>query len=233
LNYLGLMSYSRPDQEEKFTLDEFVSDFDINRMKLGGSIFDLKKLTWLNSRYIREDHTAEQLFERLLSWRLNEDYFRKMIPMMQNRLKTLGDFIPAVDFMFATELEYSADLLVPKKRTVDEVPPVLQTLLYELERIEEWSPGALEQSVHRVASFWKWPIRDVTGILFPAIMGKRVGPPLFESMAILGIDITRRRILTALEYAGGIGKKKLKKLEKQYLAWLPETNSTTGGALHE
>jgi len=218
------MSYSRPNQEEKFSLDEFVSDFDIDRISLGGAIFDLKKLTWLNARYLREDFSVDELMQRFQNWKLNDVYMKRMIPMMKHRLQTLGDLIPACSFLFTTEMEYDPELLIPKKRSMEDVPPVLQTLLFQIESITRWVSKDIEAHVHEVADFWEWPIRDVTSIMFTAIMGKSIGPPLFESMEILGLDISRRRLLNALETSGDLGKKKMKKLEKKWKTWLTEVN---------
>ncbi len=216
LNYLGLMSYSRPNQEEKFSLQEFVSDFDIDRISLGGAIFDMKKLTWLNGRYIRENFTPEMLLERFKSWRINDDYILRMIPMMKNRLETLGDLMPACAFLLATNIDYESELLIPKKRTAEEVALVIQTMLYQIDEITEWLPETIEKRIHEVADFWTWPIRDITAIFFTALMGRRVGPPLYESMALLGMDITRTRLRQALEKIGGLGKKRAAKLEKDW-----------------
>jgi len=55
LNYLGRMGWSMPDEREKFSLDEMIADFDVNRVSLGGPIFDQEKLSWLNGLWLRED----------------------------------------------------------------------------------------------------------------------------------------------------------------------------------
>ena len=60
LNYLGRMGYSMPDEAEKFTLEEMITSFDIQRVSLGGPIFDIEKLNWLNAEWLRA-LTPEQL----------------------------------------------------------------------------------------------------------------------------------------------------------------------------
>ncbi|MCD4654979.1 glutamate--tRNA ligase [bacterium] len=228
LNYLGLMSYSRPTQEEKFSLEEFVSDFDINRVSLGGSIFDLQKLRWLNSRYIRENLTPEELWDKLVEWRLNSDYMSKLVPMMQNRMHTLGDLIPACAFLLTTDVKFEPEQLVPKNRQPSDIPAMLQTVIFQLERIENWTAMALKTALEDVAEFWDWPIRDVTGVLFIAISGLKVAPPLYDSMDLLGKDMSRRRILDAMDVAGGLGRKKLKKLENKWERWFCSREEQTG-----
>jgi glutamyl-tRNA synthetase len=228
LNYLCLMSYSRPNQEEKFTLSEFVSDFDIDRISMGGSVFDLQKLKWLTGRYIREEYSSDALWDLYKKWRLNDDFMKRMIPMMTNRMQTLGDLIPACSFLLATEIEYEPELLIPKKRNMEEIIPVLQTLVFQFEGMTEWSVESIEKALREVSDYWDWPIRDITRILFVAMMGRPVGPPLFESMQILGIHMARRRLLNALELTGGMGRKKLKKLEK---SWQQRDTEVSGQTL--
>ncbi|MBN1880455.1 glutamate--tRNA ligase [bacterium] len=228
LNYLGLMSYSRPDQEEKFTLDDFVSDFDIDRVSLGGSIFDLKKLRWLNARYLRENYTPDQLWLKFTGWRINPEFLSRMIPMMQNRLHTLGDFIPACSFLLATDVSYDTALLTGHDKDPGEIAEMLQTVIFQLETLTDWIPGNLQTALELVAAFWELPIRDVTSVLFVAISGMTVAPPLYESMALLGRDMTRRRIMDSIDRLGSVGRKKMKKLEERWDMWNSVRHQTNG-----
>ncbi|MEW6754429.1 MAG: glutamate--tRNA ligase [Candidatus Latescibacterota bacterium] len=216
LNYLALMAYPPQGEEEKFSFDELVARFDLTRINLGGSIFDLQKLDWLNGRYIREDLTPARLLETMRAWLLNDEYLAPMIPLMQPRMETLGDFVPRVGFLFARRVEPSAEDLVPKGREAAAVAQMLQTAIWALEGAVPWGRDAVEEGVRRVASYWEWPIRDVTVPLIAAISGSRVGPPLFESVALLGIDMTRMRLLGAMERLGGLSKKKAAQLEQEW-----------------
>ena len=67
-----------------------------------------------------------------------------------------------------------------------------------------------------MAEYWDWPVRDVTVPLIAALTGEKVGPPLFESAALLGQDMTRMRILDAMKVLGGLSKKKAARLEKEW-----------------
>jgi len=67
-----------------------------------------------------------------------------------------------------------------------------------------------------VADYWGWPVRDVTVPLTVALTGSRVGPPLFETLILLGVDIVRMRLLRGIDTLGGLSKKKAKKLEKEW-----------------
>ena len=72
LNYLALMAHP-PVEEEKFTLEQLTAHFDPAKINLGGSIFDIDKLGWLNGRYLREDRTPEALLAELKGWLLNDE----------------------------------------------------------------------------------------------------------------------------------------------------------------
>ncbi len=118
-------------------------------------------------------------------------------------------------------------LLTAREKTPGAVAEILQSMVFQLESIEAWVPAELQKATESVASFWDFPIRDVTSVMFIAISGLTVAPPLYESMAILGRDITRRRIMDAIESTGGIGRKKLKKLEETWSEWRINRNRSS------
>ena len=222
-NYLALMAYppltkvgEGPEEGEKFTFEQLSGQFDISRVNLGGSIFDVEKLDWLNSRFLREDMSPDLLLKEMKGWLLNDDYLSQMIPLMQPRMETLGDFMGKCWFFFARRVDYPPEDLIPKKRQAEEVVQVLQTVLWALEAALPLDAESVEAAIRRVGEFWEWPVRDVTAPLFVAVMGQKIGPPLFESVTLLGLDLARDRLLRAMEALGGLSKKRTAKLEK---AW--------------
>ena len=84
VNYLGLMAWSMPDGEEKFTLAQMAEKFDLKRISLGGPVFDIKKLTWLNGRWLRENLSDEEFAERVQEWALNRDYLMRIVPLVKS-----------------------------------------------------------------------------------------------------------------------------------------------------
>src|SRR5512142_1764426 len=73
LNFLALMGWSMPDEHEEFTLEEFIDEFTLERISLGGPVFDVEKLRWLNGKYLRRLLPA-QLLERLREGLLSDAY---------------------------------------------------------------------------------------------------------------------------------------------------------------
>src|SRR5210317_1126455 len=94
VNYLGRMGWSMPDEQEKFTLSEMQQAFDIRRVSLGGPVFDVEKLKWLNGLWIRESLSTDDLIQRLQDWALNEAMLMKVLPHAQGRMEVLSDFVP-------------------------------------------------------------------------------------------------------------------------------------------
>ena len=98
-NYLCLMGFSMPDGREIFTLEEFIQAFTWERVSLGGPVFDLEKLRWMNGKYIREVLSLEEVAERVkpflreagLSWE-SEAYLRRAVELMRPRFDTLKEF---------------------------------------------------------------------------------------------------------------------------------------------
>ena len=131
-------------------------------------------------------------------------------------METLGDFMPKAAFFLAREVSPEVDDLVPKKRTADDAVQMLQTAIWTLDDVLEWDRVHVEQAVRSVAQYWEWPVRDVTVPLTAALAGSRVGPPLFDTVLLLGQDTVRMRLLQAMNALGGLSKKKSAKFEK---AW--------------
>ena len=70
VNYLGMMGWTMPSGEEKFSIQEMTNKFDINRVSLGGPVFDLEKLNWLNGKYIREEMSDSEFIKKYTQWAL-------------------------------------------------------------------------------------------------------------------------------------------------------------------
>ncbi|MEK9767260.1 MAG: glutamate--tRNA ligase, partial [Thalassolituus sp.] len=93
LNYLGRMGWSMPDEREKFSRDEMFSNFDINRVSLGGPVFDVEKLRWLNSLWLRE-LSPEDFAAKFAAWGFRPENVLPVIPHVQPRVEVFSDVAP-------------------------------------------------------------------------------------------------------------------------------------------
>src|SRR5690625_3406227 len=216
LNYLGRMGWSMPDEREKFSLADMLEHFDINRVSLGGPIFDVEKLSWLNGLWIREDLTTEQLADRLRDWALNRDCLLQVLPHAQSRMETLSDFAPLTQFLISGMLPLTEADFAANKLDLDEQKQVLQFALWRMEALSSWQRDAIFTELKTLSEQMAIKLKDFLAPLFVAIAGTTASFSVMDSMTLLGPDMSRARLRHAVNALGGVGKKQLKKLEKQY-----------------
>ncbi|MCI5052504.1 MAG: glutamate--tRNA ligase [Simkaniaceae bacterium] len=224
VNFLTLMGYSMTADKEIYPLEDIIKEFDPKRIGVSGAIFDVKKLDWINQQYIISSIPENDLWAHLRGWMFGEDYLRKLMPLIHTRIRTFGEFIELCDFFFINNLNLNEELLCPRKLEPIHSCYLLQSLIYSLEEQEDWTRRGIEKATHDVAKCFKVNHKkDVMPLLFAAITGKKKGPPMFDSFEILGKDRARARLMGAIEFLGGLSKKKLAELEKAWQAKEGET----------
>jgi len=202
LNYLALMGWTMPDERDQFTLDEFVESFRLEDISLGGPVFDLEKLTWLNGKYIRDLGTAE-LLNRLHGDLLSDQYLLRILPLVHERIDTLADFIPYAGFFFVGDVEYEEAVLakmVAKNRTPLQTAKAFRLLLEDqLDGILEWGAEAIEGGMREYCEKNDWSPKELFMPVRVAVTGRTATPPLFETMEVLGKARCRWRLRSAIE----------------------------------
>ncbi len=215
LNFLTLMGYSTPDGKEIYSVDEMIKDFDPKRIGVSGAVFDVQKLDWLNQHYIINTIPQDKLLERLKGWIFNDEFLQKVIPLAHSRIKNFGEFMELADFFFVNHLPYTQELFRVDGLSPQGAACVLQTMIWKLEGLEDWSSNGVNQASKLVAqTLGINHKKHVMPLLFASLMGKRHGLPLFDSAQLLGKDRVRARFLISIEFLGGISSKKLDGLKK-------------------
>ena len=218
VNYLGRMGWSMPDEAEKFTLDEMQAAFDITRVSLGGPVFDVEKLKWLNGLWIRESLSMDDLIRRLRDWALNRAMLEKILPQAQGRIEVLSDLIPQAAYLLSGELALKPEAFGESDAEREEAVMRMQFALWRLEAQQDWSRDALFAALKGLAEAIDLKPKALFEPLFVALSGEKVAYSIPDSMAILGPDMTRARMRHAIEACGGVSKKAAKRLEKDYAA---------------
>jgi glutamyl-tRNA synthetase len=122
---------------------------------------------------------------------------RQVVPLIKERMTTLAEAKDLIGFLFAPSLEYDRGLLVPKKRERHDAATALSRVGVALRYLEPFTPETVEQAIAAVANDVGWSVRDLTIAIRAAVTGRKVGPPLYESIALLG----KERVLARLESA--------------------------------
>ena len=218
LNYLARMGWSMPDEREKFALPDMLEQFDIQRVSLGGPIFDVEKLSWLNGMWIREDLDEKQLAQRLVDWAYNSDNLMKVLPHAQKRMETLSDFAPLAGFLVSGTLALDDDSFSSVKGEPENILKGLQFALWRLEAQRHWTRDNIWDDLKGLADALDVKVKDFLAPLFIAISGTSASFSVVDSMELLGPDMSRARLRHAIEVLGGVSKKAMKRLEKEYQA---------------
>ena len=216
LNYLGRMGWSMPDESEKFSLQQMLDNFDIQRVSLGGPIFDVEKLSWLNGMWIREDLSEAQLAQRLVEWAFNADNLSKVLPHVQKRMETLSDFAPLAGFLVTGTLPLSEDSFAGIKTERELLIKGLQFALWRMEALQSWTRDNIWDDLKAQAEALDMKLKDFLAPLFIAISGSAASFSVVDSMELLGPDMSRARLRHAIDVLGGVSKKSMKRLEKEY-----------------
>ncbi|MDR9862618.1 MULTISPECIES: glutamate--tRNA ligase [Pseudomonas] len=213
LNYLGRMGWSMPDEREKFSLQEMVDNFDLKRVSLGGPIFDIEKLSWLNGQWLR-DLPVEEFAARVQKWAFNSEYMMKIAPHVQGRVETFSQVAPLGGFFFAGGVNPDAKLFESKKLSGDQVRQLMQLILWKLESLRQWEKDNITATIQAVVESLELKLRDAMPLMFAAITGQASSVSVLDAMEILGPDLTRFRLRQAIDLLGGVSKKENKEWEK-------------------
>lgn len=216
LNYLGMMGWTMPNGQEKFTQQDMIENFDLSRVSLGGPIFDIQKLDWLNGKYIREDLDDEEFIRQYAAWAFQQDKLLKIVPLVKQRVERFSDVADLASFFLSGLPELQPENFNHKQLDGNQLVKILQFSLWHLEQLSAWTREDIEQVLQGLASGMDLKIRDFLFPLFVAVTGKAVSTSVIESITIIGLDITRARLRAAIEILGGISKKQMKLLEREY-----------------
>jgi glutamyl-tRNA synthetase len=216
LNYLGRMGWSMPDEREQFSLEEMVEAFNIDRVSLGGPIFDLDKLTWLNGQWLKNTLTDTEYRVRLMEWMCSDAFFASALPHLKSRIDVFSEASQWLNPLWVNDVSLTQEALTELGLETDVVANVLQYLIWRLESVSTWTRDAVEAEIRWVADSLGLKLKDVMPLVFLVLSGTRQAISAFDLAVLLGPNRTRARVRAGLEAVGGVSKKGLKRLEKSY-----------------
>jgi glutamyl-tRNA synthetase len=198
LNYIALVGWSYDDSREFFSLSELEKLFSLEKINKSPAVFDYQKLEWFNGSYIRKKTTDElaSLIKPVLEeagLTADSAMLLRIAPLIQERVKLLSEVPEMVRFLFEEPAAPSAEALIPKKTDPARALDALQradSLLGELSDLGEEAETrfrALSEELGIKLGDLLMPIRI-------AVTGAKVSPPLFGSIAAMGVERARARI---------------------------------------
>lgn len=193
VNYLMTLGWSRPKNASQakptdlFGVKEAILSFTIEAIQKSAPVFDIEKLRWMNGEYIRaksDKELKELIYQHVnVLTREHDELVYKIIPLVKERMKTLEEFVSLAGFFFERPHEYERSISV-------QLLQLLQSALKDC----SWNHDEIEQAIRSTAEKAGMKARDLFMELRVAVTGKTVGPPLLESLEILGKEETLRRL---------------------------------------
>ncbi|PMC71425.1 glutamate--tRNA ligase [Corynebacterium aurimucosum] len=206
LNYLSLLGWSLSADQDIFSVDEFIANFDVHDVLGNPARFDQKKLEAINADHIRllePADFAQRLRDYLTEYTdfpadYPEEKFAFAADLVQTRIKTLSDAYGLMSFLTTPDAELELDEKAARKNLKEEAVQPLEVSIAKLEELGEWKTAEIEKvlSAALIDDLGLKP-RKAYGALRVAISGQQVSPPLFESMELLGKESTLTRLKAA------------------------------------
>ena len=216
VNYLALLGWSPRGDEEVVTRDTMIEQFALEDVSHSPAFFDVKKMTHMNGEYIRRLSIDEFIAasepwvapwsapwrpgEHVTPWsptQFDADLYRKVAPLVQERVSTLGEVPAMVGFFFLDQPEID-DTAFAKSIGGDPVAQALLVAAAQRLTSVEWRAEALHQAIVELGEAVGLALRKAQAPIRCAVTGTLVGPPLFESLELLGRERTLDRLAAAI-----------------------------------
>lgn len=202
INFLALLGWNPGTEQELFTLDELVSQFDISKCSKAGARFDYKKGVWFNHEYMLRKSNEEiaELFAPIVAGNgVDEpmDRIVKVVAMMKDRVDFVKELWPLCSFFFIPPVEY--DEKTVRKRWKENSAQVMTELANVIEGITDFSMENQEKVVMAWVESKGYKLGDVMNAFRLALVGIGKGPGMFDITDFLGKEETLRRLRRAIE----------------------------------
>ncbi|MEJ2851134.1 glutamate--tRNA ligase [Nocardioides sp. CCNWLW216] len=210
LNYLALLGWSISGDRDIFSLEEMVEAFDIKDVNPNPARFDLKKAEAINVSQMRL-LPLEEITHRVLPYLkdagvvgdpvsdADAQLLEQAMPLIAERINKLTEAVAMLGFLFVDEADFTRDETDVEKVLTDDGRQVVQAAYDAVEPLAEWSTAAIQDALQaKLVDELGIKPRNAFGPVRVAVTGKRVSPPLFESMELLGRERSLARLRSAL-----------------------------------
>ncbi len=209
LNYLALLGWAIAEDRDIFSMDEMVAAFQLERVNPNPARFDLKKAEAINATHLRA-LSIPDLTERMIPYLQTagvlpervtaeqRELLEKAAPLVNERMTTLGESVDMLGFLFVDEATFEHDPADAAKLLDESGRGVVKAAHDALAELTTWDTAAIEEALRTalVEGLGLKP-RNAFGPVRVAITGRKVSPPLFESLELLGRERSLQRLASA------------------------------------
>jgi glutamyl-tRNA synthetase len=203
VNFIALLGWNPTSDREIFSMQELIETFSLEKVNKSGAIFDITKLNWMNSQYLRTkslNELADFIIPFLQNINFNfisKDYLMKVIDLIKERIDNLIELPEFAPYMFAKPKEYDQDFI--KKHWKENTQNTIEKYFVELKNITKWDYQTLHDFTQKYCEENNLKLREIVHPLRIMITGKSVGAGLFETMSLLQQNDVLDRISYFLE----------------------------------
>lgn len=207
VNFLVLLGWASGTDQEVYSLNELIKEFELERVGKSPSIFDPEKLLWMNGYYIRSlqlgdlaTRCQEFIKDKEILKRIAADpeFYLQTISQVQDRLKLLGEVEELIEF-FYREPSYEAGLLIARKSNDERTVKALELALAEVKKLKKMTIDEIEFVLRNTAQDNDLKAGEMLWAVRVALTGKEASPGVFELLEVFGKDESLRRIEIALK----------------------------------
>ncbi|TMD21519.1 MAG: glutamate--tRNA ligase [Chloroflexi bacterium] len=194
-NFIAFLGWSPGTDQDIFPVEQLIHAFDLSKIQASPAVANLERLDWLNGQFIRR-LTPDELAARVASKMpgVPVPALTPLMPLVQERLRTLNDAPAMVRFFFEEPDSYRPEQLIPKGRDAAATAAALRSAAATLRALTDWTPESIEAALRALAEGLGWSSRDFFMLLRVAITGRTVTPPLIESISRLGKNTALNRL---------------------------------------
>jgi glutamyl-tRNA synthetase len=210
LNYLALLGWAIAPDRDVFSMEEMVAAFDIADVNPNPARFDLKKAEAINSAHMRL-LPIEDMTDRVLPFLkhagvvsdpvddADAQLLEQAMPLVAERINKLTEAVDMLGFLFVSDADFALDPADAEKLLDDDGKAVVRASRDALADLAEWSTAAIQEALQaKLVEELGLKPRNAFGPVRVAVTGRRVSPPLFESMELLGRERSLGRLQSAL-----------------------------------
>lgn len=212
LNYLACLGWNDGTEQEIYTKDELIKNFSLDKIQNSGARYDETKLLWMNGQWIRriaDEQGIDALYARTIAgdgfWPesaapYDDEYKKKVLAIIYDRLKTLADLRDMTTYFFenpTVDLEMITGNKFLKKFSEDELSDILMLTSRKLEAIQDWNADNLQAALNELLKETGKKPAELFSVIRIALSFAPFSPALHLTMNVLGKNLTLSRLQTA------------------------------------
>ncbi len=205
-NYLACLGWNDGTEQEIYNKDELLEHFSLDKIQTSGARYDETKLLWMNGQWIRkifDEQGCSALYDRTAGFwpeeaaSYSEDYRKKVLSIIYDRLKVLSDLKEMTSYFFkdpTIDVEMVTGNKFLKKMSESEIESLLKTVIAKLTAVSDWNADALQEALNELLAETEKKPAELFSLIRIAVSFAPFSPALNLTLEVLGRETTLARL---------------------------------------